>query len=221
MSVVITIQGTVIEFPSSGQSPNWAPAVIEFAQAVEQALSGVAGDYDVSPQAIDITNGASSTPITALSFPTSVVRSVIIRYSIYRICDDVTVSITTTLDSPIITVSSATNLEVGAKLSSANANGTIVSIVGTTVTLNSQATSTGIVPGIFSYNETEAGTMTLAYDSVNSSWSLQRDFTGNTDGKGVSFSVDSVGQMYYTSTSIAGSNYSGKLSFAAQALLQS
>jgi hypothetical protein len=161
MSVVITIQGTVIEFPSSGQSPNWAPAVIEFAQAVEQALLSSVGPYDVPPQTIDITNGASSTPITALSFPTSVVRSVIIRYSIFRKTD-------TALSE-----------------------------------------------------EVEAGTMTLAYDSVSNSWSLERDFTGNTDGKGVTFSVDSVGQMYYTSTSIAGSNYSGKLSFAAQALLQS
>ncbi|NDC95538.1 hypothetical protein EBZ38_05890 [bacterium] len=161
MSVVITIQGTVIEFPSSGQSPNWAPAVIEFAQAVEQALLSSVGPYDVPPQAIDITNAASSTPITALSFPTSVVRSVDIRYSIFR-----------KTDTP-------------------------------------------------SSEEIEAGSMTLAYDSVSSTWSLERDFTGNTDGKTVTFTVDSVGQVFYTSSNLAGTNYSGKLSFAAQALLQS
>jgi hypothetical protein len=37
MSVRITIGSQVIEFPSSGADPNWAPAVIDFAQAVETA----------------------------------------------------------------------------------------------------------------------------------------------------------------------------------------
>ena len=88
MSVEINIQGTLIDFPSSGQSPNWAPAIIEFAQAVETTLIGVVGPYDVSPQVIDILNVPSQQDILALSFASTVVRSAEIKYSVYRKNDD-------------------------------------------------------------------------------------------------------------------------------------
>jgi hypothetical protein len=84
MSVQINISGTTIEFPSSAQSPNWAPALIEFAQTVEGALSGVVGTYDVPPQVISLVNNGVKTDITALSFPTNLVRSVTVRYGFYR-----------------------------------------------------------------------------------------------------------------------------------------
>lgn len=162
MSVQINIQGTIIEFPSSGQSPNWAPAVIEFAQAVELALSASVGPYDVSPQVIDIVNTGVATPITALSFPSSVVRSVNVRYAIYR-----------KTDTP-------------------------------------------------SSQQVEAGNLTIVFDSATSTWSIERDFTGNMDVIPVSFAVNQVtNTIEYTATPLAGTNYTGKLSFAAQALLQS
>lgn len=86
MSTSITIQGNVIEFPSSGESPNWAPALIEFAQAVEAALSGLAGAFDVPPQilSIDAQNPGTSIDIPALSFPVTDVRGVSVDYSVYR-----------------------------------------------------------------------------------------------------------------------------------------
>lgn len=89
MSIVITIAGTPVQFPSSGQDPNWAPAVIQFVELVANALSGIVGPFDVPPQAQDI-SGASFNPtvspvdIAALSFPTSEVRAVFIKYAIYR-----------------------------------------------------------------------------------------------------------------------------------------
>jgi len=82
----INIQGTIIDFPDSAASPNWAEAVDQFAEAVEAALSTVVGAYDVAPQAliIDAYNSATNVPIAALSFPISTVRSAFIRYSVYR-----------------------------------------------------------------------------------------------------------------------------------------
>jgi hypothetical protein len=85
----LTINGTVIDFPDSSASPNWAPAIIAFAEAVEGALALSGGTYDVTPQSftIDSYNAASNIDIPALAFPTSAVRSAFIRYSVYRSTD--------------------------------------------------------------------------------------------------------------------------------------
>lgn len=87
MSVQINISGNIIEFPSSAQSPNWAPALVEFAQAVEGALAGVAGDYDVPPTTISIVNTGILTEIPQLSFSSAAVRSVVVRYGYLRKTD--------------------------------------------------------------------------------------------------------------------------------------
>lgn len=86
MSVEIIIQNQVINFPSSSESPNWAPAIIQFAQAVEQALATVTGDYDIAPQIfnIDTANPGIAIDITPLEFPNSQVRSVVITYAVVR-----------------------------------------------------------------------------------------------------------------------------------------
>ena len=38
MSIPINVRGTIIDFPSSGQNPNYAPAIIQFAEAVSNAF---------------------------------------------------------------------------------------------------------------------------------------------------------------------------------------
>jgi len=177
MSVQIIVNNTVIDFPSSAQSPNWAPALVEFAQVVEASLSGIVGPYDVAPQVMDIANDGAEhtvqTPAASLSFPTATVRSATIRYSVYR-----------------------TN----------TANQT----------------------------HAEAGMMTVVYNTKNLSWEMERDFTGNGTGglditpvggagattSGITFRIDSTGQIYYTAATLSSPGYVGKLSFAAQALLQ-
>lgn len=81
----ITIAGTTIQFPLSGADPNWSPAVILFAQLVAQALSGVVGPFDVSPQIFDMTaNVNTNVSLPNLAFPTSEVRGAFIRYSVFR-----------------------------------------------------------------------------------------------------------------------------------------
>lgn len=86
MSIPLTIQGQVIQFPSDSQDPDWAPGIIAFAQAVATALQGVAGTYDVSPQifTLDSYNPGVNVAIPLLNFPVSNVRSVIVYYSLYR-----------------------------------------------------------------------------------------------------------------------------------------
>jgi hypothetical protein len=89
MSFTITIAGTPIDFPSSAESPNWAPGIIEFAQAVEEALQGAVGTYDVSPQVFigDTYNPGTDVDVPNLSFPNSNVRSAVINYAVYRTTD--------------------------------------------------------------------------------------------------------------------------------------
>jgi hypothetical protein len=84
MSVIINIKGTPIVFPSTGESPNWAPAITEFAEATASAIDSAVGPYDVSPTVLDITaaNIGTTFNINELSFSTAVVRSVVISYSI-------------------------------------------------------------------------------------------------------------------------------------------
>lgn len=90
----INISDQVIDFPSDGDSPDWAPAIIQFAQAVELALANVVNPFDVAPQtfSLDSYNSASNVNIPALSFPTNSVRAVFIRYSVIRTTNSSNVS---------------------------------------------------------------------------------------------------------------------------------
>lgn len=160
LSVDITIQGQVISFPSSGQSPNWAPAVISFAQAVEAALASVVGTFDVPPQVYSmVANSNTDIDLPNLAFSVADVRGAFIRYTIFR----------------------------------------------TTETNTSY----------------ESGNLVLIYNpsgSVNNKWEASRDYVGNGS---VTFSITDAGQVRFSSTSILGANHSGKITYVAQALLNS
>jgi len=87
---IITIKGTPIEFPSSGASPNWSPAVIEAVEALADAVNSVSATYDVSPQVqnIDANNNSTNVNISNLNFPASDVRSATIFYAVNRVTQD-------------------------------------------------------------------------------------------------------------------------------------
>jgi len=85
----IIIGGTEIDFPNSAASPNWAPAVIDFAEAVESALEGISGQGDITAQTFSIDGAsfnptASPTNIPGLQFSTTLVRSAVIEYNVFR-----------------------------------------------------------------------------------------------------------------------------------------
>lgn len=83
---LITILGTVINFPDSGSAPQWSQAVIQFATLVSQAINSVIGSFDVPPQSltIDGNNPGTNVSIPNLTFSTLSVRAAFIRYSVYR-----------------------------------------------------------------------------------------------------------------------------------------
>lgn len=100
MAKIITIQNKVIKFPSSADSPNWAPALVEFAEAVEAALATTTGPFDVAPQvfSIPLNINATQVEITPLAFPPASVTKVNIIYSIVRSTDTTTESEGGTID---------------------------------------------------------------------------------------------------------------------------
>lgn len=84
---LITIAGTPIEFPNTGNSPIWSDAVIQFAQAVELALSGLIGPGDIGKHYFPLTSGqnpVSNLTVVGLFFDPLVVRSAFVRYYVYR-----------------------------------------------------------------------------------------------------------------------------------------
>lgn len=160
-TIPITISGTTINFPASGDSPNWAPAIIQFAQAVQDALNGVAGPFDVQPQIYVMTaNVNTNVNLPNLSFPTSTVRGAFIRYTVFR----------STTGGGATTVSEAGNMYV-------------------------------------TYNPT---------NSPGSLWEMSRDYDGDAN---VTFTITDVGQVQFSSTSIAGSGHTGQIAYTAAALL--
>ena len=87
---IITIKGTEIDLPTSGSSPNWAPAIIEAIVALSDAVNSVTATYDVPPQAqnIDANNSSSNVELNNLSFPSADVRAATIYYTVYRVTDN-------------------------------------------------------------------------------------------------------------------------------------
>ena len=93
MAFKINIQSKVINFPDTSESPNWAPAVVAFAKAVEEALAVSTGAYDIAPQVltIDDYNPGTNIDVDNLSFPPAEVIKVEITYSVYRSTSTTTV----------------------------------------------------------------------------------------------------------------------------------
>lgn len=97
----ITIQGTVIDFPSEGTSPSWAGAVVQFAQAVEAALNFTVGPFDVANQIMDIDayNPGTGVDISSLAFPVADVRGFTAVITVYRNTSSVTATQQTTIQA--------------------------------------------------------------------------------------------------------------------------
>jgi hypothetical protein len=61
----------------------------------------------------------------------------------------------------------------------------------------------------------EAGDMVIAYKTTAAEWTLQRDFTGESN---VTFTITATGQVQYTSSNESGSGYTGTMKFKAATL---
>lgn len=89
MSVKITIGSTVINFPTSGTDANWAEAVVEFAEAVQDKLLEVGLPYDKAPQVISLPESGATDLAT---FPSAEVREFTFTYATYRVATSPTIS---------------------------------------------------------------------------------------------------------------------------------
>jgi len=160
MSLQINIGGQVIEFPTSGESPNWGPPITQFAEAVEAALNSIVGPFDVPPQVFVMTSNANSNvDLPNLAFPTSNVRAAFIRYSVFR----------------------TTN------------------------------TNTGY----------EAGTIHVVYNPngpIGNKWEIVREYEGTNE---MTFNITDTGQVQFSSTALSGTSHEGRITYVAQALIQS
>jgi hypothetical protein len=84
-SVPIQVGNTIINFPTSGASPDWSAAIVAFAEAVALQLEGISLPSDVQP-AVQILSSDANTnlPLTGVTFPNATVRSFIFTYAVYR-----------------------------------------------------------------------------------------------------------------------------------------
>lgn len=64
----------------------------------------------------------------------------------------------------------------------------------------------------------ESGQIFIVYKNNAATWSLARQFFN--DDSGITFSITNTGQVQYTSTNVAGTNYSGIINFRASCLNQ-
>lgn len=143
MSLRVIIRGTPIDFPTSGESPDWAPPIVEFAQAVEEAITISAGPYDIPETNFILTDNLISSPlsITDLSFSTAAVRSAIITYTVYR---KLSSTIKTESGSIFINYTDTTWLLNRDYIGDADCNFTIDSVGQVKIT-------TGLIPGAGDY----------------------------------------------------------------------
>lgn len=103
----IIIDTTVIDFPQSGTDANWAPAVVEFAEAVEASLAKIGTAYDKAPriELLPETSNGSTITLKDSYFPKEFVRSFIFNYSVYRRSDN---SLVIPLDNSMTVVEQGT-----------------------------------------------------------------------------------------------------------------
>jgi hypothetical protein len=82
----LNINGEVINFPEVNASPNWAPAIVQFAQATEAALNTIVVENDIAPYEQSLVTFLSPTVILesliGLIFPRSDIYSFKIEYHI-------------------------------------------------------------------------------------------------------------------------------------------
>lgn len=84
-TIPIIINGTTINFPNSGSSPLWSPAIIQAIKLISEALNISSGPFDIPPQNYVMTSNVNTNvAIPNLSFPVTDVRGAVIFYGVSR-----------------------------------------------------------------------------------------------------------------------------------------
>jgi hypothetical protein len=146
------------------------------------------------------------------STPGAVVQPEPTQANVYLIKVGKAISATEILVNPDLASSAEFNREVVADQTILNNQSVAQSITGLSF---DGATYRAVVLRYAIYRVTDdnevaqTGQLRLTYKTNAASWSITDDFGG--DDAGVTFSVDSTGQILYTSTDLTGANYSSSL----------
>lgn len=99
MSVTITIDNETFEYPSSGQSPNWAESATDTIVKIAEVLNSLKNMDDILTTTATIANNQSSLlNINGLIFDNSRVRCAQIYYCIYRVTNSSELAESGTID---------------------------------------------------------------------------------------------------------------------------
>jgi hypothetical protein len=142
----------------------------------------------------------------------------------------ITQTVNTTIGTWLLNLGQATTATTVRVNPSAAATAVYIdSLAQSNVTIINNQVSALAIPGMLFYGSTSAfveyvinrsssttdlaqtGTITITKKPVAGTWTLTDTYSG--DNAGVTFSIDSSGQIYYTSTSVGGTGYAGTLSF--------
>jgi hypothetical protein len=93
----------------------------------------------------------------------------------------------------------------------------ITGLLFDTATIRSAIVSYSIYRSTNSAEYSECGNIYVTYNSIAGSWDIAQTCVGSS---GVTMSITSAGQIQYTTDSMAGTGYSGKLKFLAKTFLQ-
>ena len=85
MSKSFVINNITYTFPEQGQEPPWGEDVVDWAEAVTDALSGVSSTGDILTTSVSLSDNVSSvTNIVCFSFDSATLQGAIAEYSVYR-----------------------------------------------------------------------------------------------------------------------------------------
>lgn len=80
----ITIGNNVINFPETGSDALWSPAIIQFAESVEDKFNAASNPFDIASKVVILNDNASTFTLTAAKFDPADVRKFSFNYAIYR-----------------------------------------------------------------------------------------------------------------------------------------
>lgn len=85
MSIPLVVNGTLYNFPTSGEDPNWGEENSGWAQSVTDVLGTLLAPGDILETTFSIANNISvAADINGLIFDSGTNRSAFISYSVYR-----------------------------------------------------------------------------------------------------------------------------------------
>lgn len=154
-------------------STSWTAASGSLSKSVISS-GQLAGSYSLQLSSTAATTAGNMLVTDALALDLEAQATIQTFSFFYKVAaNGVVTNITTTSGLPTITVASASGIIPGMILNSTNGGGTVLTVVGTTITLSNNASVTGTVSGTFTNTlpGTSSNPLGVAiYDATNNQW---------------------------------------------------